>query len=118
MCADVCIGEMARKNHGIHKKYNDSVNSIYKAYIDIIEKDMITACYDINENQCILVRDLNLDCTEYQISSGHYFDEFVNLEEPLIAFCKLHNVHVDFQHKYGFLTLTVDMLSPFHVTYS
>ena len=111
--SDVILGEMCRTNFGIRKKYTDDLLQEYKTYIDILEKDMITATYGNDPSKCLIVKTL------YLINEDGIGDlKYKSLENALIDFCKLHNVSLDVERLNDSIVITIDMLFKFHITYS
>lgn len=108
--SDLCIGEIARKNHGLRKKYADDLAQEYKTFIDTLEKDMLTAVYDINDNECIITKTCDI-----VFNKPYPFDEHYVFETAIIKFCQLHNVSVYFQRTETTEIVTIDMKLHFNI---
>ena len=115
--SDIELGTMARNNHGHVIKYEDSLNTIYKGYIDTIEHAMMVAAYDVAENNCQITHTFALDVTQADIETGIWNPHYLPLENAIINFCKKHKTELFIQRNYLEINIFINMLMPFDITY-
>ena len=48
--SDIALGDMARQNHGLRKKFETSLQAPYKIFINDLEKDVMSSTYGKNKN--------------------------------------------------------------------
>lgn len=115
---EVILGDIAKRNHGIRVKYNDSDPTDYKTFIDTLENKLMTAIYDINnKNDCIVQLSCPIILTQGDIDNGYGSEKYEQLENMVINYCKLHKIFLQINRGIGQINITVDMKYPFDVQY-
>ena len=112
------LGDTCRTNFGLYTKYDIGLDSMYKTYIDTLEQTMILAAYGSNINNCIITQSLNLNISQEDIDSCIGEIRYYILEQAIIRFCQLHDVCLTIQRNNTYLTIIINMLQPFRISYN
>ena len=116
--SNIILGQMAKTNHGLRSKYDDSLGLSYKKFIDSLEEEMIRSVYDPNNtNDCIITMTCPLAISQETIDSGYSFGFYDALEGSVIKFCQLHDVSITISRTPASITITIDMKIHFIVKY-
>lgn len=115
--ADIRLGHAFRSNFGLGTKYDPSLNSVYKTYIDSLEHDMIAAAYGINPNAGTITKTFDLNMTQQDIDDCVGEIRYAVLENVIIKFCKKHDVELTIERNSLNIVITVNMLNSFQVLY-
>ena len=108
--SNIILGQMAKTNHGLRSKYDDSLGLSYKKFIDSLEEEMIRSVYDPNNtNDCIIT----MTCPLIDDGSGH---QYLPLENAVITFCQIHDVAISIYRATN-MSFTIDMKKHFNIIY-
>ena len=109
---------MCRRNFLAYRKYEESLNSIYKNYIDSIESTMISATYGTSILDCVFTKNLNLVISQEDIDNCVGEQRYTELENAVINFCQQHNVCLKILRYPLYISVEIDMLRNYRVIYA
>ena len=109
--SDVILGDKCRQNFGIMTKYSNDLDSTYKSYIDTLEQTMMAVTYSNDTTRTTITQTLILNSDD---SSSFNYN---NLENAIIRFCQIHNVALHIFRNAVSITITINMLLTFNITY-